>query len=154
MPIFAIAASRSASESTGAERRRGNLQLPEQGLLGQPVLRRAECRDRRQKRFRCRDFCDGFDGHVLDVECDYVDFARQLRELAAVVECAVDDAAHLRAGRVRALVEEHEAQSERIARQRQHATELARTDDADPHVCGVRLGSGWASTPAVCSERN
>ena len=52
------------------ERRRRNLQLPEQRLLVQPVLRGAERRDRRQERFRCGDLRDRRDRHVLDVEGD------------------------------------------------------------------------------------
>ena len=80
----------------------------------QTVLRGAERSDRRRNGFVAAISATASTG-TFSTSNGHVDFACQLRELATVVERAGDDASDLRAGRVRALVEEHEAQAERIA---------------------------------------
>src|SRR5207249_3292012 len=49
-------------------------------------------------------------------------------------------------------IQEPELQTERVAREGEHAAELAAAEDADPHA-GSR-GSGASRTARVCSSRN
>ena len=81
--------------------------------------------------------------------------ATRCGELRRIVESTLYDAAHLGAGRILALIEEHETQTERITRKCQHPSELACADDAEFHSSrwtGTR-GSGRASTRSVCVRR-
>ena len=71
---------------------------------------------------------------------------REAAEPGDVVELAGNDGAHLAAGRVRSAVVELALDAERIARQGQHPTELAGTDDRDLHVAEPSRGSGRSAT--------
>ena len=118
----------------GAERRRRNLQFREELLLEQAILRNAQCLDGRPHGMRLRHFLQRGDGNVLEFVGDEVDVSCQPLEAVRIVERTRDDRRDLAAGRIRAGVEKAELLRERIAREGQHASELARTDDADLHV--------------------
>jgi hypothetical protein len=100
-----------------------------------------------------REGRDGFDWDVLHVKGNDVDGTRQFFELAGVIEGTGDHLPDLGTGCIAALIQEYEAQSQWVARQCQHATELASPDDADPHARLASAGSGWASTWVVCCCR-
>jgi len=71
----------------GVERRRRNAQLPEQLFLQQPILRYAQCLDRRQAGARTRNLLQGGDRNVLEFVCHQVDIRRQSFETHGIVEC-------------------------------------------------------------------
>lgn len=103
---------------------------------------------------RCRYLLQRGHGNVFEFVRDQVDIGGQPLETVRIVERTRDDRRNLAAGRIRAGVEKAELLCQRIAREGQHASELARTDDADLHVAMVGLrGSGWARTLSVCAAR-
>jgi hypothetical protein len=70
----------------GTERRCRDLELVEQLLLKQAVLRDAQCFDRRPDRMRRRDLPQGRDRHVLEFISDDVDLGGQPLEALRIVE--------------------------------------------------------------------
>ena len=77
-----------------------------------------------------------FDWDILDVESDDILCSASAVSPLGSSKAPGNDLADLCSRRVGALVQEHEAQPERIAAQGQHASKLASTDDADLHECG------------------
>src|SRR5262249_13233471 len=78
------------------------------------------------------------------------------RELVRVGEFASNLPGDLTGRCVLGGIEEQEVETQRIARQCEHAAELAGAHDADGHDRGVALvrGAGLLSTLAVCFSRN
>src|SRR6185437_9315720 len=68
-----------------------------------------------------------------------------------VVETADDQVGQFFDRRFRCGIEEAEAQTQRVAGQGQHATQLTAAEDADLHA--PSRGSGCARTFCVCSSR-
>src|SRR6266853_2110880 len=125
----------------GAPAGGGNPQALEQALLGHPVLAGGERRDRRTdtRAVQARHGSQARNRHVLPVEGQDLATARQAGDPAR--------------GRLARGVQTQEIQPQRIARQSEHAAELAGAHDADRHVRGVARGSGVPSTPAVWRSR-
>src|SRR5690606_33022036 len=94
---------------------------------------------------------DRRDRHVLHIEGHHIYGCSQFLQRGCIVELATDQLANLRARRIATGVQEGETQAQGIARQGQHASQLARPDDADVHA-GME-GSGCARTLAVCCAR-
>src|SRR6185437_3843031 len=136
--------------------RGGDAEPLEQALLGHAVLaggergeRRADAaapaaRDRRQPRHR----------HVLPVEGHDLAAGQQPCQQTPVGEGAVQLRRHLPGGCLARGIQAQEIQPQRIARQCEHAAELAGAHDADGHERVGARGSGLPSTPAVWRSRN
>src|SRR5690606_17525260 len=159
----------------GRKRRGRDVQRLEQLLFQQTVLGFFQEVDAGAER-PGHAFAHRLHRHVLDVEGDHVHVLGKLAQLFRVPELAEDDLAHLPAGGVLALVEEDEAQAQRIAREGQHAAELAGADNANTFCVfcahGFRemnepgrtnrqygpgfqsRGSGFARTVSVWLRRN
>src|SRR5262249_25440758 len=126
-------------------------QALEQCLLGKAILRRRERFGRREHGHAGRQRPRRRDGNVLELVGDDVDPSRQLGERSVVVGRR-DDVPAEAIERRRGGIEEHEAVTQRVAGERQHATQLAAAEHPDVHL--LFLGSGSASTAAVWSARN
>ena len=117
------------------------------------VLRDTQRLDRRVTGHRGWNRGQRRDRDVFKLVGDDVAVGRQARNGGRIVEGAGDDGRNLAAGRIRARVEEAEAERERVAGQRQHAPELAGSDDPDLHAPAGLRGSGVASTCSVWAAR-
>src|SRR5690606_38501355 len=96
------------------------------------------------------------DRHVLPIEGHDPRAACEFAQQARIGELADQDRRDLATGGVGGAIEETEIESERIAREREHAAELACTDDADGHVGAAGpwpRGSPFSSTLAVWRAR-
>ncbi len=129
-----------------APARGGNLELLEELLFEHAILRGGERIDRRADERFVRQRAQRIDGDVLPIEGEHLGVARELAEQLRVRELADDLRRHLAGRRALRRIEEQEVEAERIARQREHAAELAGAHDADGHCAGVTAGSGFCST--------
>src|SRR5262245_10520561 len=132
------------------------LQALEQLLLADAVLRSGERADRRTDVRAFRQRAQGIDGNVLPVEREHLGLAREPRERLCIGEVTADLRRNLACGRLACRIEEQEIETERIARQSEHAAQLAGADDADGHaffpMALASAGRGSAGRPrsAAC----
>jgi hypothetical protein len=127
----------------------------EQPFLADPVLRRRQRRNRRRYARLPWQRPQRVDGDVLPVERQNLASPCQLREPRPVGKRTVEQRRDLTGRSTRGRVQKQEVQAERIACQREHAAELAGTDDAYGHGAspakaarearGGRLGGGAAA---------
>ena len=109
----------------------GILSVVEQCLFREPVLARGERWNRGQERFVLWRSGKGFHRHVLHVIGEQIYPRGEFRELPGVAELPQDDIADLAAGGIRALVQEHEFETQPITGEGQHAAKLAGAYDTD-----------------------
>ena len=98
---------------------------------------------------RARDGAQARHRDVLPVEGDDLALAPEAREQTPVREGAVQERCNSPGRRVARRVQAQKIKPERVARQSEHAAELAGAHDADGHVRGFARGSGLPRTPAV-----
>src|SRR5262249_20649767 len=119
------------------------------------ILCGGERRDGRADLRALRQCFKRVDRDVFPVEREHFAVARESCKVLRVRELALDLRRDLARRCVLGRIEEQEIEAQRIARQCEHAAELAGADDADGHERGTVLrGSGFFSTFAVCCSRN
>ena len=133
--------------------RQGNLQLVEQALLGEPVLRRAQCFGWRKDRDAPGDPEQGLDGHVLELVGDDVAGPGEFVERRRIVERAVDYLTRIgcrwRIGRIDIVTRDTHAAPCKA----EHLAELPGAYNADTHGRRYCRGSGLARTASVWFRR-
>src|ERR1700733_2921812 len=137
----------------GSMRRDRNFKPRKQSLFRETILRYFQ---RRSRRPNLRDFFERFEcaaGNVSPVEGDDIAARCQLRKPRRILEIPDEAGRYLRPGRVGAAIQKQAAYPERISGQREHAPQLARSDDTDAQQSQEARGSGLASTALVCAWR-
>src|SRR5262249_52159476 len=135
----------------GLERRCRNAEALEKRLLDEPILGCFQRARRRVNRQALGKELRSADGDVLELVSHGVQAPREALQNGNVFVIADVQFGEMAGGCERRHVEEAEAQAERIAGEGKHSSQLPSAQDAD-HQDASR-GSGWASTPRVCSSR-
>src|SRR5438477_1040463 len=135
-------------------RRHGNLEPAEQRFFREAVLRNLQSPARRAHQGFGLDGPQRAPGNIFPVEGEHVAALGELLEQGGIFQLSDHDGCNLPARRAGAAIQKQAAHPERIARKRQHASQLSRTHDTDAAGAQGLRGSAFASTAAVCAARN